>query len=48
MSDLAARLAMLAAQGETETYGAMAQALGMRIGVLTAALEEGMALDAAA
>ncbi len=48
MSDLAARLAMLAVRGETETYGAMAQALGLRIGVLTAALEELMALDAAA
>ena len=48
MNDLVARLAMLAAQGETETYGAMAGALGLRIGALTAALEDLMALDAAA
>lgn len=48
MSDLAARLAMLAARGETETYGAMAQGLGLRIGALTSALEDLMAQDTAA
>jgi hypothetical protein len=48
MSDLAARLAMLAARGETETYGEMARGLGLRIGTLTAALEDLMASDAAA
>ena len=48
MSELCARLAMLAAQGQTETYGSMAQALGLRIGELTAALEALMELDAAA
>ena len=48
MSELEARLAMLAARGQTETYGAMALALGLRIGVLTAALEGLMQADAAA
>ena len=48
MSELEARLAMLAAQGKTESYGSMARALGLRIGALTAALEALMEADAAA
>lgn len=39
MSRLEARLAALAAAGETITYGALARELGLRIGELTAALE---------
>ena len=45
---LAARLAVLAAEGRIETYGAMAAALGLRMRDLTAALEATMAADAAA
>lgn len=45
---LAARLAALAAEGRTETYGAMAAALGLRMRDLTAALEATMVEDAAA
>lgn len=48
MNDLAARLTMLAARGETESYGDMARGLGLRIGALTSALEDLMAMDAAA
>jgi hypothetical protein len=48
MNDLRARLMTLAAQGETVGYGALAAAYGVRIGVLTDALEALMAEDAAA
>lgn len=48
MSDLAARLADLARRGETTTYGALAQALGLRVQDLTAALETMMDDDARA
>ena len=51
MSDLetlSARLMDLAARGETTTYGALAQSLGWRVAVLTAALERLMEEDAAA
>ena len=51
MSDLdtlSARLTDLAAAGETTTYGALAQSLGWRVAVLTAALEALMEKDAAA
>jgi hypothetical protein len=44
---LEARLAVLAAAGQTITYGALARELDLRIGVLTAALEALMAEDAA-
>ena len=37
----------LAAQGETVTYGALAQSFGWRVAVLTAALEALMEEDAA-
>ena len=47
MSDLTARLAELAAQGQTITYGALAHDLGWRIGALTEALEALMEVDAA-
>jgi hypothetical protein len=47
MTDLAARLALLAAQGRTITYGALARDLGWRMADLTAALEVLMAEDAA-
>lgn len=47
-TELVARLAMLAAQGRCETYGEMSRVLGLRIGALTAALEDLMAADAAA
>lgn len=47
MSDLAARLALLAAQGQTVTYGALARDLGWRVSVLTDALEAMMEEDAA-
>jgi hypothetical protein len=48
VAPLDAHLAALAAAGETITYGALAHRLGWRIGVLTAALEATMAVDAAA
>lgn len=48
MSDLSARLADLAARGETITYGALARDLGWRVADLTAALESLMEQDAAA
>ena len=48
MTPLEARLAELARRGETVTYGALARDLGLRIGALTAALEETMAEDTAA
>lgn len=50
MSDLetlSARLMDLAARNETTTYGALAQTLGWRVAVLTAALEALMREDAA-
>jgi hypothetical protein len=46
MTDLAARLAELAAQGRTITYGALARDLGWRVAELTAALEATMEEDA--
>lgn len=46
MTALEARLAALAAAGETVTYGALARDLGLRMGVLTAALEALMEEDA--
>lgn len=52
MNDLAARLAMLAAQNRTISYGALARDLGIpgpgAIAKLTAALEALMQADAAA
>jgi hypothetical protein len=45
---LEARLAALAAAGETITYGALARDLGLRMAELTAALERLMEEDAAA
>jgi hypothetical protein len=48
MKRLEARLAALAAAGETITYGALARDLGWRIGEVTAALETLMEQDAAA
>jgi hypothetical protein len=48
MNDLTARLADLAAQGKTMTYGALAQEMGWRVADLTAALERLMEEDAAA
>lgn len=48
MTRLEARLAALAAAGETITYGALAQELGLRMGELTAELEALMEKDAAA
>lgn len=47
MTPLEARLAELAAARQLVTYGALARDLGLRIGVLTAALEALMAVDAA-
>lgn len=48
MTPLEERLAQLAAEGRTCTYGALARDLGVRIGALTAALEALMEADAAA
>lgn len=48
MSDLAARLAQLAAQHQTITYGALARDLGWRLAELTTALETLMEDDARA
>lgn len=48
MTPLEARLAALAAAGETITYGALARDLGLRMADLTAALERLMEVDAAA
>lgn len=48
MSDLTARLADLAVQGKTTTYGALARELGWRVADLTDALEKLMEEDAAA
>jgi hypothetical protein len=48
MTPLEARLAALAAAGETATYGQLARELGLRMGELTFALEMLMAEDAAA
>ncbi len=48
MNDLPARLALLAAQGKTTTYGALAADLGYRVADLTAALEQLMEEDFAA
>jgi hypothetical protein len=48
MTDLEARLADLAAQGKTMTYGALARDLGWRVSELTDALERLMEEDAAA
>lgn len=47
-ASLEARLAALAAAGETITYGELARELGLRMGALTAALEALMQIDAAA
>ena len=47
LETLSARLMDLAAQGETVTYGALAQSLGWRVAVLTEALERLMEEDAA-
>jgi hypothetical protein len=46
-ASLEARLAALAAAGETTTYGALARDLGLRISDLTAQLEALMEEDAA-
>ncbi|MFN7223196.1 MAG: hypothetical protein ACK4MS_04205 [Paracoccaceae bacterium] len=46
MSDLEARLAVLAAKRQTITYGQLARDLGWRMGDLTAALEAMMETDA--
>ena len=46
MNELASRLANLARRGETITYGALAQGLGLRVQDLTAALEAMMEDDA--
>jgi DNA-binding transcriptional MocR family regulator len=48
LETLSARLMDLAARGETVTYGALAQSLGLRLAVLTEALEALMEEDAAA
>lgn len=48
MNDLIARLAALAAQGKTTTYGALARDLGWRVADLTSALERLMEEDATA
>src|SRR6218665_3875235 len=45
---LARRLDDLSCAGKTVTYGALARELGLRIGVLTALLEQLMEQDAAA
>ncbi len=47
MSRLEARLAELAAAGQTITYGALAHEMGWRVQDLTAALEQLMEIDAA-
>ncbi|MGV8955793.1 MAG: hypothetical protein ACOH2M_32160 [Cypionkella sp.] len=47
MTRLEARLADLAARGETITYGALARELDMRMAALTMALEALMAQDSA-
>ena len=47
MTRLEARLAGLASEGRTVTYGALARDLDLRIGDLTAALEALMEKDAA-
>ena len=47
MTPLEARLAALAAEGRTVTYGALARDLGLRMGELTARLEALMEQDAA-
>jgi hypothetical protein len=46
MTRLETRLAALAAAGETTTYGALAQELGLRVAELTARLEALMEEDA--
>ncbi|MFT4150170.1 MAG: hypothetical protein QM656_08235 [Paracoccaceae bacterium] len=48
MSELESRLAALGAAGLTIPYGALARELGLRMGELTAALDQGMIRDAAA
>ncbi len=48
MNDLPSRLADLARRGETTTYGALAQGLGVRVQDLTVALEAMMEDDARA
>ena len=48
MTRLEARLAALAAAGQTITYGGLASDLGLRMGQLTAALEAMMEADARA
>jgi hypothetical protein len=48
MSEVARRLKELAAADQTITYGHLAQELGLRIGVVIAALEELMEQDHAA
>lgn len=48
MTALEARLAALAAADETQSYGALARDLGLRMGELTAALEQLMEQDHAA
>jgi len=45
-ASLEARLAALAAAGETITYGELARELGLRMGELTMALEALMEIDA--
>lgn len=47
MTSLEARLAALAAAGETASYGTLARDLGLRMGELTQALEALMEQDAA-
>lgn len=47
MTRLESRLAALAAAGQTTTYGALAQDLGLRVAELTAILEALMEEDAA-
>ena len=48
MNDLRARLMAVAARGETIGYGPLARGLGLRVAVLTDALEALMAEDTAA
>ena len=48
MTTLEARLATLAAAGQTVTYGELARALGLRLADLTSALEAMMEADNAA
>lgn len=47
MTRLEARLAALAAAGQTTTYGALAQELGLRVAELAASLERLMEEDSA-